>query len=360
MEFIVQLGTRSYPIILERDISNSIPEILKKQFPGSRFALVTNTTIASLYQPFIAFWKACLELEIHIIPDGEQYKTLDTWKSILDFLIENKFERSSALIALGGGVVGDIAGFAASAFLRGISFVQVPTTLLAMVDSSIGGKTAVDHPDGKNLIGAFKQPASVFVDTKFIDTLPSMEFISGYAELFKYAFIGGKQMFDFVNNHHEDILIKKQDILIEGIKRSIEIKADVVKQDEFETKGLRATLNFGHTFAHSLERFFNFTQILHGEAVFWGIKCAYELSKLIGAIDSKDIEVYNSLIRRMPLPALPSKPDPQILYNMMFTDKKVESGKIKFIIPTNPGMSIIRSDISEKDVLEILNLVFNN
>ncbi len=360
MEFIVKLETRSYPIILERDISNSLPEILTKQFPGSRFALVTNTTIASLYQPLIVLWKEYLNLEVHIIPDGEQYKTLDTWKSILDFLIEKKFERSSVLIALGGGVVGDITGFAASVFLRGISFVQVPTTLLAMVDSSIGGKTAVDHPDGKNLIGTFKQPSSVFVDTKFIDTLPHREFISGYAELFKYSFIGGRQMFDFVNNNHEDILNKKQDILIEGIKRSIEIKADVVNQDEFETKGLRALLNFGHTFAHSLERFYNFTQILHGEAVFWGIKCACELGKLIGNVDNKDVEIYNSLITRMPLPALPSTPDPQSLYNMMFTDKKVESGKLKFVIPTNPGESIVKSDISEKDVLATLNLVFNN
>jgi 3-dehydroquinate synthase len=358
MKFTVHLGTRSYPIILDRNISGSLPEILKKEFPKSRFALVTNTTIASLYSSLIQSWKQSIDLKVHEMPDGEEYKTLDSWKGILDFLIQSKFERSSILIALGGGVVGDVAGFAASAFLRGIPFVQVPTTLLAMVDSSVGGKTAVDHPDGKNLIGAFYQPQRVFVDTCFLDTLPQREFVSGYAELFKNGFIGGKQMFDFVNKNNKRMLEKGPSILLEGIKLSIDIKANVVAQDECETKGLRALLNFGHTFAHSLERFYNFSGILHGEAVFWGMKCACELGKRIGTIHSDDWSAYDNQIAQMPLPKLPSIPDPDTLYRMMFSDKKVEFGKINFIVPTTLGTSIVKNDISANDVLETLKAVF--
>jgi 3-dehydroquinate synthase len=358
MEFTVQLGTRSYPIFMDRSIADSLPEVLKKEFPGSRFALITNTTIASLYSNLIKSWKQKLDIKVHEMPDGEQYKTLDSWKGILDFLIQSKFERSSILIALGGGVVGDVAGFAASAFLRGIPFVQVPTTLLAMVDSSVGGKTAVDHPDGKNLIGAFYQPRMVFVDTSFIDTLPPREFVSGYAELFKNGFIGGKRMFNFVHTNNHLMLKKDPDTLLDGIKRSIEIKARVVAEDEYETKGLRALLNFGHTFAHSLEKFYMFTEILHGEAVFWGMKCACELGKRIGTIHSEEAGAYDNQLAQMPLPELPNTPDPETLYRMMFSDKKVEYGKIKFIVPAAPGTSIVKGNISSEDILETLKTVF--
>jgi 3-dehydroquinate synthase len=358
MEFTVNLGTRSYPIILDRNISDTLPDILKKEFHKSRFALITNTTLASMYSTLIDSWKQKLDIMVHEMPDGEQYKTLDSWKGILDFLVQSKFERSSVLLAFGGGVVGDVAGFAASAFLRGIPFIQIPTTLLAMVDSSVGGKTAVDHPDGKNLIGAFYQPQRVFVDTQFINTLPQKEFVSGYAELFKYGFIGGKEMFDFVKSNNTKMLDKDQDILLDGIKRSIDIKARVVAQDEYETKGLRALLNFGHTFAHSLERFYNFSGILHGESVFWGIKCACELGKRIGTIPLEETNAYDNQIAMMPLPKLPSIPDPETLYRMMFSDKKVESGKINFIVPTTAGASIVKGDISAGDILETLKTVF--
>jgi 3-dehydroquinate synthase len=359
MEITVQLGSRSYPIILEHNLSDSLPEILKKQFPGSRFALVTNTTIASLYTPLINNWKQQIDITVHEMPDGEQYKTLDTWKGILDFLIQSKFERSSVIVALGGGVVGDVAGFAASVFLRGISFVQVPTTLLAMVDSSVGGKTAVDHPSGKNLIGAFYQPKATYIDTRFIDTLSDKEFVSGYAELFKTAFIGGLDRFNFVSNNSHKMLSKERSTLLEGIYRSVQLKAHVVEQDECETKDIRALLNFGHTFAHSLERFFNFNGVLHGEAVFWGMKCAYELGKRTGTVSSSDIPLYDAIISRMPLPALPSVPDIEKLYSMMFTDKKVASGKVRFVVPTVPGTSIVKNDITAQDVIRVLELVFS-
>lgn len=360
MDIFVNLHERSYPITVERTISERIPSILKQSFPHSKFVLVTNPLIESLYSASLSTWKSALDLKIYTMPDGEQYKTIDTWKGILDFLIHEKFERSSVLIALGGGVIGDVAGFAASAFLRGIPFIQIPTTLLSMVDSSVGGKTAVDHPDGKNLIGAFYQPKKVFVDIQFLDTLPENQFLSGCAELFKYGFIGGCDMFDFVNANIEKILSRDKTALIDGIVKSIEIKANVVSQDEFETKGLRATLNYGHTFAHSLERYFDFNGILHGEAVMWGMHCAFSLAKCAGTIRTEDMPVYENIMKRIPLPVLPSQPQAQILYDMMFTDKKVNCGKVRFIVPATPGTSIVKSDICSDAVLCALNEVLSS
>jgi 3-dehydroquinate synthase len=232
MQLTVNLGPRSYPIKLENGAAASLPSLLKNAFPKSRFALVTNTTVAALYRDLIAGWKKALDCVVYKMPDGEQYKTIETWSGILDFLLGAKLERSSIVIALGGGVVGDVAGFAAASFLRGVSSVQVPTTLLAMVDSSVGGKTAVDHPLGKNLIGAFHQPKMVYVDSSFLSTLPDREFMCGYAELFKYAFIGGREMFDFVLANHHAMIARNMTILLEGIRRSIAVKAGVVEKDE--------------------------------------------------------------------------------------------------------------------------------
>jgi 3-dehydroquinate synthase len=358
MEVTVNLSQRSYKVVIDQGISNSLPSMVTEMFGKRRCAIVTNTTIAAMYQDKIDHWKSDLNALLYTIPDGEQYKTIDTWKGILDFLLENRFERSSILIALGGGVVGDIAGFAAASFLRGISYIQIPTTLLAMVDSSIGGKTAVDHPMGKNLIGAFHQPSMTLVDTDFLKTLPPREFISGYAELFKYAFIGGPDTFNFISEENERMLQYDPDSLLDGIRRSIEIKAEVVSQDEFETKGLRALLNFGHTFAHSIEKFFNFEQVLHGEAVIWGIRCACALGERIGTIPLDSIKVYRKMLEHLPVPPLPSLPEPAELYSYMFSDKKVSSGRINFIVPTTPGISIVKKDIEQKDVMEILESIF--
>lgn len=358
MELTVNLGRRSYKLVVDHNCASELPSRLKMDFPSSRFALVTNSTIAKLYSGLIEAWKQALDPVIHIMPDGEQYKTLSTWSAILDTLLNGRLERSSVLIALGGGVVGDVAGFAAACFLRGIDCVQVPTTLLSMVDSSVGGKTAVDHPYGKNLIGAFHQPRLVFIDTAFLDTLPQREFISGYAEMFKNAFIGGPDMFEFINDKHESILQKESTSLLEGIKRSISIKADVVAKDEVETKGMRELLNLGHTFAHALEKNFNYVNILHGEAVFWGIKCAYETGKLAGTISPESIYQYEQIIGKMPLPALPGMPDPEIIYNAMFSDKKVLSGKLRLVLPAQPGFSVIRNDISRNNIFEAMKAVF--
>ena len=272
-------------------------------------------------------------------------------------LLLSGLDRSGAVISFGGGVVGDISGFAAAAFLRGVDYIQVPTTLLAMVDSSVGGKTGVDHPSGKNRIGAFHQPRMVWIDTKYLDTLPDREYIAGYAEVFKYAFIGGAEMFSFINEHHDKILSRDAAALQRAIELCVRIKASVVGDDEFERSGHRALLNFGHTFAHALESYYSYEKVLHGEAVLWGIACACDLGNRIGAIPSKSRDRYDRLIQKLPRIALPSRPEPEKLIACMRTDKKVSSGKIKFVVPSQPGTSILRDDISEKDVLATLNAV---
>jgi 3-dehydroquinate synthase len=358
MQLTVNLGSRSYPIVLENGAASQLPVALKTAFPKSRFALITNSTIAALYRDLITEWKTTIDCVVHEMPDGERFKTIETWSAILDFLLGSAFERSSTVIALGGGVVGDVAGFAAASFLRGVGCVQVPTTLLAMVDSSVGGKTAVDHPLGKNLIGAFHQPKMVYVDSSFLSTLPHREFMSGYAELFKNAFIGGKEMFDFVLANHSAMAAKNMPILLDGIHRSIGVKAGVVEKDEFETSGLRALLNFGHTFAHGLERYFNFEQVLHGEAVWWGMLCAIACSKKYGSISGEAIADYDAIVSLIPRPILPEKPDTNRLYAMMFTDKKVVDGKLRLVLPTTPGVSIVKNDVPADIVKSVISEVF--
>jgi 3-dehydroquinate synthase len=355
MQITVELGSRSYPIILTNDALESFPTQVRKLFPNSRIALVTNATVANLYGSTISLWEKELSLDVFAIPDGEKFKTIETWNLVISFLLKYKLDRKSVVIALGGGVVGDIVGFAASAFLRGISCVQVPTTLLAMVDSSVGGKTGVNHPFGKNLIGAFHQPSFVWMDTGFLKTLPQREFVAGFAELFKYAFIGGREMFDFVAKNTSAMIAKQNAVLLEGIKRSVEIKATVVANDERETLGKRALLNFGHTFAHAVERFYNFEQVLHGEAVLFGIRCACDLATRTGSIPQASAQEYSALLAAAPTIQLPSRPDAQNLYDNMFTDKKIEAGKLAFVLPGAPGSSTLVRDIPEKLVRETLH-----
>ncbi|MFP4681662.1 MAG: 3-dehydroquinate synthase [Chitinispirillaceae bacterium] len=359
MEITVNLDTRSYPVIVDRKCMSSLPSYLKKRFPARQCAVVTNTTIQNIYSSYIANLREELGCRVHVIPDGEKYKTIETWSGILDFLISNRLDRTSYIIALGGGVVGDISGFAAACFLRGVEFVQVPTTLLAMVDSSVGGKTAVDHPRGKNLIGAFHQPSLVWIDTEFLQTLPRREFVAGYAECFKTAFIGGREMFSFIMKNKERILSAEPDVLLECIKRSIEIKARVVEQDEKES-GKRALLNFGHTFGHALEHYYGFEGILHGEGVLWGIRCAVELGKKAGTIPEGDRSVYDDIMEGLPLPSLPGKPDIERIYSAMFSDKKVAGGKLRFVVPTIAGSCEVKGDIGEEKIREVLKSVLEH
>jgi 3-dehydroquinate synthase len=319
--------------------------------------LVTNITVAGIYSSYIDVLKTELNCAVHTIPDGEKYKTVETWNGIIDALITFGLDRKSLLIAFGGGVVGDIAGFAAACFMRGIEYVQLPTTLLAMVDSSVGGKTAVDHPLGKNLIGAFHQPSAVWADVNFLETLPRRQFVAGYAEAFKYAFLGGRAMFDFMECNREAVLEGGSDLLLECIERCVRIKADIVVRDEREA-GARALLNFGHTFAHALERFYGFEGLLHGEAVLWGIACAAALAKDTGALPRKYWGDFDEILQGMPLPPLPSAPWVDEIYAAMATDKKAESGRLRFVMPVAPGEAEAAYTVGEEAVRQVLKEKF--
>lgn len=356
---MVNLGDRSYPIHFGERISGEFASVCKSLFPASAFALVTNETLATLYKSTIAQWKEEMPITTVIIPDGEKFKTVSTWEKVLSVLLDARMDRTAVVCAFGGGVVGDITGFAAACFLRGVRYVQIPTTLLAMVDSGVGGKTGVNHPAGKNLIGAFHQPSLVWVDTAFLDTLPHREFIAGYAEVFKYAFVGGGDMFQFVNTMSGRLLDRNKGPLLEGIKRSIAIKARVVEQDEKEESGARAILNFGHTFAHAIERFYNFDGILHGEAVLLGILCACDLGVRIGSVPSGAHIVYDEILQKLPRVQLPSSPDITALYNGMFSDKKTVQGRLNFVVPTTPGNAALKSGVTREAVLEALHAVFD-
>lgn len=356
-EINLNLGSRGYPILLGSDMESDFAAQMKIMFSGRSVALVTNTTLASLYREQIRNWKAELGFVTHVIEDGERYKTLETWSGILDTLLHARLDRKTVIIALGGGVVGDMAGFAAAAFLRGVDYVQVPTTLLAMVDSSVGGKTGVNHEFGKNLIGAFHQPRMVWVDTSYLRTLPRREFLCGYGEMFKNAFIGGADMFAFINDNHETLIQGPGELLSGAIERSILIKARVVEADEKES-GMRAILNFGHTFAHALEVFFNYEGILHGEAVLWGIRCAIDLGTRTGTIPAAAQGSYEKLIAKLALPPLPRKPEPLALYEPMFSDKKTSGGSLRFVLPAEPGTALVGKTVGKEQVVATLVDVF--
>ena len=357
MQLTVDLGDRSYPIYIGNGTARDFPAYCRERFAGRRFAVVTNTTIAQIYSSYIGTLKSELGCVVHELPDGEKYKTIESWSGILDTLLTARLDRKSVIIALGGGVVGDMAGFAAACFMRGVDYVQVPTTLLAMVDSSVGGKTAVDHPLGKNLIGAFHQPSAVWIDTEFLKTLPWREFVAGCAEAFKYAFLGGREMFSYIMINIEDILrgTTRDDPkpLLECIRRCIRVKADIVGQDERES-GRRALLNFGHTFAHALEQFYGFEGMLHGEAVLVGMDCAVELAKENGTLPVEYWLEFDQIIAGLPRLPLPSAPDAGKIYAAMFADKKAESGELRFILPVSPGESAVVGGVAEKKVLKVL------
>ncbi|MCL2219951.1 MAG: 3-dehydroquinate synthase [Chitinispirillia bacterium] len=357
MQLNVDLGDRSYPVYIGSGIAAGFPEFFNERFPGRRCAVVTSSAIASIYPSYISALKEGLSCPVHELPDGEKYKTVPLWSAILDTLVEARLDRKGVVVALGGGVVGDMAGFAAACFMRGVDCVQVPTTLLAMVDSSVGGKTAVDHPLGKNLIGAFHQPAAVLIDIDFLKTLPAREFVAGYAEVFKYAFLGGRGMFDYMMANRGAVLhaVAKgtPEPLMECVERCVRIKAAIVGQDEREA-GQRALLNFGHTFAHALEQFYGFEGLLHGEAVLWGICCAVELAKINGNLHGRHWPEFDELLFGLPLPPLPAPPDINKIYTAMFADKKAESGELRFILPVGPGAAEVVSGVGEKKVLQVL------
>ena len=341
----VNLDERSYAIHVGNGILARAGEFLAQAGLGGKVAVITNTTVAQLYLDpvYDALKSSGFEVTPVLIPDGEEHKNLNTLATIYDRLIGERFERKSCILALGGGVVGDIAGFAAATYLRGVPYVQVPTTLLAQVDSSVGGKTAVDHRDGKNLIGAFYQPKLVLIDVEVLPTLPRRELVAGLAEVIKYGIIDDPALFRLLEQNIDKLIALDHDLLIRVIGTSCAIKAKVVEQDEREDD-YRAVLNFGHTLGHALEAATRYTQFLHGEAVGVGMAKAAAISSRLGFCDPKTLERVRNLIVQAGLPVeIPSGVSRQDLIQGMEVDKKSAAGKVKFVMCAGIGTTRFHS-----------------
>jgi 3-dehydroquinate synthase len=335
----VNLGERSYSVHVGAGLLARAGELLRQVARGDKVAVVTNPTVERLYLPALeaSLRSSGFEVASVLLPDGEEYKNLESLSAVYDQLVRRKLDRQSTLVALGGGVIGDLAGFAAATFLRGISCVQVPTTLLAQVDSSIGGKTGINHPQGKNLIGAFHQPRLVVTDVSVLRTLPKRELVAGMAEVVKYAVIGNPTLFDFLEQNLEAILALDPSLLTRVVLASCADKARVVEQDERESD-LRAILNFGHTIGHALESYTGYERFLHGEAVAIGMVKAGLISRDQGFCDERSLARIRDLISRCGLPAeIPPDIDSRGLAQSMELDKKSAQGKIKFICCTGVG-----------------------
>ncbi|KKO46399.1 3-dehydroquinate synthase [Arsukibacterium ikkense] len=343
----VQLGQRSYPINIDTGFS-ALAETLQT---ANQVVIVSNPTIAPLYLEHVRSLFSTSAKHI-LIEDGEAYKTLSSFETILSFLLEQRMSRDVLLVALGGGVIGDLTGFAAACFQRGVRFIQVPTSLLAQVDSSVGGKTAVNHPLGKNMIGAFKQPEQVVISTATLQTLPRREFAAGMAEVIKYGLLGDAEFLHWLLQHSEQILAQQPDLLAQMIKHCCQMKADIVSRDETE-QGERALLNLGHTFGHAIEAFMGYGNWLHGEAVAVGMVMAAELSAHRGWLNQQDVVTVKAALQCFRLPVTPP-PEMTIsdFLPYMKTDKKVKDGQMRFILLSKLGQAEVRSDVTEAELLQ--------
>ena len=352
----VDLGERSYDITIGSNMLRSIGTSLKPFDFSPKVSLVSNTTVHPLYGDVVSnsLKKAGFDVLTVTIPDGEEYKDLLRVEYIYNELLKAKLDRSSSLVALGGGVIGDITGFSASTYMRGISYIQVPTTLLAQVDSSVGGKTGVNHKLGKNMIGTFWQPRLVWIDVKTLNTLQKREFLSGVAEVIKYGVIWDEELFYFLEKNRTRILSLDKDVLMYVIKRSCEIKAEVVSKDEREA-GLRSILNFGHTIGHAIETVTGYRKYLHGEAVAIGMCLEAKLASVLGLIDNVTVSKIKALIDSYSLPPeMPKDIDVDHILSSMELDKKAVAGKLKFILPEKIGSVRIEKEVPEKVIRDLL------
>ena len=342
----IDLAERSYPIAIAAGLLTT-PAIYAALPQATAALIVTNTTVEPLYADALRTALAPKYAQVHtvVLPDGEEHKNWQTLNLIFDALLQHGCDRKTVLFALGGGVVGDMTGFAAASYMRGVPFVQVPTTLLAQVDSSVGGKTAINHPLGKNMIGAFYQPQLVVCDLGTLNTLPPRELSAGLAEIIKYGPIADMAFFDWIEANLDALLARDPAALAHAVKRSCEIKAWVVGQDERES-GIRAILNFGHTFGHAIESGMGYGAWLHGEGVGCGMVMAAHLSQRLGLVDAAFVQRLTTLIRRAGLPVtgpqLDATDSAGRYLELMRVDKKSEAGEIKFVLIDKPGSAVVR------------------
>lgn len=349
----VELGDRRYPIYIGPGLLGQ-PELLRPHITGRQALVVSNTTVAPLYLEPVRAALSGFRHEAVILPDGEQYKTLDTLNAVFTALLNHRFDRHCTIIALGGGVIGDLAGFAAACYQRGIPFMQIPTTLLAQVDSSVGGKTAVNHPLGKNMIGAFYQPQCVLADTDTLATLPNRELSAGLAEVIKYGLIRDLPFLEWLEAKMDALLARDDDALSEAIERSCRNKAEIVAADERET-GERALLNLGHTFGHAIETGVGYGEWLHGEAVAVGMVMAADLSARLGWLSEKSVDRVQVLLARAHLPLKPPPTlTPEDFLRLMAVDKKVQNGRLRLILLREFGQGVIAEQVDPRFLQETL------
>ncbi len=351
----VDLGDRSYPIRIGLGLLDD-PEHLAGQLAGRTAIVVSDENVAPLYldRALKGALGAAARSEALVLPAGERHKTIETWQRVLQKLIDSGAQRDAVLVTLGGGVVGDLCGFAAAAYMRGIDFIQCPTTLLAQVDSSVGGKTAVNHPRGKNLIGAFHQPRAVLIDVGTLDTLSEREYAAGLAETVKYGIIGSPGFFDWMERRAPALAAREPRALIEAVRRACQAKAEIVIKDEREA-GVRALLNLGHTFGHALETETDYERLLHGEAVAIGMCLAARLAAALGRCPADVPLRLATLLQYFGLPTeVPDDLSPDALWHVMQLDKKNLAGRVRLVLPTAIGHAVIDDTVDEASVLAVL------
>ena len=351
----VNLPGRSYPIYIGTELLGNA-KLFEPHIRNKKVLIVTNSTIGPLYaQPVVDAISSVADVDTFVIPDGEIHKNLDTISLIFDHMIGTACDRNTTVVALGGGVVGDISGFVAACYQRGVPFIQIPTTLLAQVDSSVGGKTGVNHKLGKNMIGAFYQPQCVVADTSTLNSLPDRELKAGLAEIIKYGAIRDAAFFSWLESEIGSLLDRNPENLAHAIERSCQNKSEVVEEDEREA-GMRAILNFGHTFGHAIETWLGYETWLHGEAVAAGMVIAADLSAKLDLLDQTESNRIKQLIEKTGLPTRPpTGMKSEDFLELMKLDKKVQSGKMRLILLTKIGKAVISSEFSHAELEHVLN-----
>ncbi|QUI23367.1 3-dehydroquinate synthase [Vallitalea pronyensis] len=353
----VQTTKNEYPIIIHHNFDLLCEHLVKQGVQGKKVCLITDDNVSPLYLNHVVKLLQTITNEVSyiVIPHGEKNKNLDTIQTIYEGLLAHKLDRESVLIALGGGVTGDMVGFASATYMRGIDFIQIPTTLLAQVDSSIGGKTGVDFDGYKNVVGAFHQPRLVYINTQTLSTLPIREVQAGMAEIIKHSLIESATYFKYITSHPREILALESEILEELIYESCLIKSKVVSADEKE-KGLRATLNFGHTIGHAVERLLNFS-LLHGECVAIGMVAAAYLSKGLNQISAKDFMAIEACMEAFNLPTRLDNLDPEVVYQELYYDKKTKYNALNFIVLTSIGSCEMKHDLEKNVIIDAIKYI---